>query len=314
MTAGQTIRPARAVLIAGPTASGKSALAIALAQRLGGVVINADSMQVYRELRILTARPTPEEEAATPHRLYGHVASAEGYTVARYLQDAAATLARADDGVPILVGGTGLYFNALTQGLSDIPPIDPEVRAFWRGQAERMSSAALHRELRTVDPSLHGRLHPNDTQRILRALEVADSTGRPLSEWQEERSPPLVDPAGALRLVVAPDRDWLHERIERRFRMMVAAGGLEEARAFAALGLDPSLPAMKAIGVPEMIAAAEGRLELEEAIAAAVTASRQYAKRQETWFRNQMIDWTRLDPAGIHDLSAIAERMARLVK
>lgn len=314
MTAGPTPRPARAVLIAGPTASGKSALALKLAEILGGVVVNADSMQVYRELSILTARPTAAEEARLPHRLYGHVASAEGYTVARYLQDAAAMLSSLEGRVPIVVGGTGLYFNALTRGLSQIPPIDPRVRAFWREQAERQSPAALHRELRTCDPKLHGRLHPHDTQRILRALEVADSTGRPLSEWQERRSTPLIAPQAAVRLVMAPDRAWLHARIEARLRAMARAGGLEEAAAFAALGLDPALPAMKAIGVPEMIAAAEGGMTLEAAIAAAVTATRQYAKRQETWFRNQMIDWQRVDPAPAGNFLSIADEIAQLVK
>lgn len=301
----------RAVLIAGPTASGKSALALAIAERCGGVVINADSMQVYRELRILTARPTAEDEARAPHRLYGHVASGDGYTVARYLDDLERALLETGGRPAVVVGGTGLYFNAMTLGLSGVPPVDERVRGFWRERAKTMSAGALHKELAVVDPVLHGRLHPHDTQRILRALEVADSTGRPLSDWQEKRSPPLL--AGGVRIVIAPDRAWLHDRIDERFRGMAAEGGLDEARAFAALQLDPGLPAMKAIGVPEMMAAARGDMPLAEAVEAAVTATRQYAKRQETWFRNQMADWRRVDPAVRHFL-AVADDVAQRMK
>ena len=304
----------RAVLIAGPTASGKSALALAIAERCDGVVINADSMQVYRELRILTARPSPEDEARAPHRLYGHVGSGEGYTVARYLEDLERTLRDIAGRPAVIVGGTGLYFNAMTQGLSDVPPIDERVRAFWRERARTTSPAALHKELAVVDPVLHGRLHPNDTQRVLRALEVADSTGRPLSEWQEKRSKPLISGGVVAHVVMAPARDWLHERIEERFHAMATAGGLDEARAFAALHLDPALPAMKAIGVPEMMAAARGELATGDAIEAAVTATRQYAKRQETWFRNQMPEWPRVDPAASRHFLAVVDDIAQRMK
>lgn len=304
----------RAVLIAGPTASGKSALALGIAQRTGGVVINADSMQVYRELSILTARPSPEDERQAPHRLYGHVASHDGYTVARYLDDLEKVLSETAGKVAVIVGGTGLYFNAMTQGLSDVPPIDERVRTFWRERAKTMSAAALHKELAVVDPVLYGRLHPNDTQRVLRALEVADSTGRPLSDWQEKRSAPLIAGGRIARVVMAPERDWLHDRIEQRFHAMVAGGGLDEARAFAALGLDPELPAMKAIGVPEMMAAASGDLSPEAAIEAAVTATRQYAKRQETWFRNQMPEWPRVDPAHQRHFVAVMDDIAQRMK
>lgn len=300
----------RAVLIAGPTASGKSALALRIAERCDGIIVNADSMQVYAELRILTARPTPDDEARAPHRLYGHVRSADGYTVARYLEDAAGALAAAGGKPVILVGGTGLYFNALTQGLSEIPPVDPAVRTFWRDRAQQMSARALHEELAVCDPVLYGRLHPHDTQRILRALEVNDSTGTPLSVWQERRSPPVLADARPIKVVIAPDRAWLHQRIAERFDAMVGAGGLEEAAAFAALGLDPALPAMKAIGLPEMIAAARGEMSAEAAVEAAVTATRQYAKRQETWFRNQMADWRRVDPERHGDFAALAQEMA----
>ena len=301
----------RAVLIAGPTASGKSALAIKLAEAAGGVVINADSMQVYAELRVLTARPSPDDEARVPHRLYGHVASADGYTVARYLDDFAAAIAASGDRPLVIVGGTGLYFNALTDGLSDVPPVKDEVRAFWRERARHVSAHELHRELQVCDPVLYGRLHPNDTQRILRALEVHDSSGRPLSAWQAKRSRPLLTGFRLERVVVAPERPLLHQRIAERFEAMVAAGGLEEAAAFARLGLADDLPAMKAIGVPELMAAAAGRLTLDEAITAAVAASRQYAKRQETWFRNQMPDWRRVDTSRSGDMARLAAELAR---
>lgn len=304
----------RAVLIAGPTASGKSALALAIAEHCGGVVINADSMQVYRELRVLTARPSGEDEARAPHRLYGHVASSDGYTVARYLDDLQNALKETVGHPAVIVGGTGLYFNAMTQGLSDVPPIDERVRAFWRERARTASPASLHKELAVVDPVLYGRLHPNDTQRVLRALEVADSTGRPLSEWQETRSQPLIAGGRVSHVVMAPERDWLHARIEERFRAMAAGGGLDEAKAFADLHLDPALPAMKAIGVPEMIAAARGEVPVDQAIEAAITATRQYAKRQETWFRNQMPDWQRIDPAVSRHFLAVAGDIAQRMK
>lgn len=291
-----------AVLIAGPTASGKSAAALALAEHSDGVVINADSMQVYRDLRVLTARPSPADEAAAPHRLYGHVAAADGYTVARWLTDVRAVLTEAAQAgrTAVIVGGTGLYFTALTEGLSDVPPIPEAVRARWRVRQTQEPAAALHAELARIDPAMAARLRPTDAQRVVRALEVREATGRSLAAFQAEKAAPLV-PRPADRIVIAPARDRLHARIADRFRRMVDDGGLAEARAFAALGLDPALPAMKAIGVPEMIAAATGARPLEAAIEAAVAATRGYAKRQETWFRNRFSDWRRVsgpdDPA-----------------
>ncbi|WP_237152406.1 tRNA (adenosine(37)-N6)-dimethylallyltransferase MiaA [Oryzibacter oryziterrae] len=304
----------RAVLIAGPTASGKSALALELARRLDGVILNADSMQVYAELRVLTARPTVEDEAAVPHRLYGHVPCADGYTVATYLRHFREAQRELGRHIPVIVGGTGLYFNALTQGLSDIPPVNDKVRAFWRERAADCRPGELHRELKAIDPAAFHRLDPHDLQRIIRALEVYDSTGKSLSEWQESRSAPLVDLAHAVRIVISPDRTWLHERIERRFRAMISDGGLDEAQAFGALGLDPALPAMKAIGVPELLAAARGQLSVDDAVDQAVVATRQYAKRQETWFRNQMPDWRRIDSSVAGNILAAVEEIAQQMK
>jgi tRNA dimethylallyltransferase len=287
----------RAILIAGPTASGKSRLAIEFAERHGGVVINADSMQVYAELRVLSARPSAEDERAAPHRLYGHVPVSERYSVGRWLADVAPVLAevRQSGRVPIVVGGTGLYFKALTEGLTSVPPIPPEVREHWRARGEAEPPEALHRLLAERDPESAAAVRPTDPARILRALEVLEATGRPLAVWRRhEAGPPLVDPAEATRLVIEPDRAWLHERIAARARQMVVDGGLEEARVLGALGLHRDLPAMKAIGVREFLDHFSGKLSLDEALAAMKTETRRYAKRQMTWFRHQMPDWGRM--------------------
>lgn len=294
-------RRPRAVLIAGPTASGKSALAMEIAGRIGGAVVNADSMQVYRELRILTARPSDADEAVVAHRLYGHVPAAASYTVARWLEDVGAVLAdlAAEGRTAVIVGGTGLYFTALTEGLSAVPAVPDEVRAHWRARAGAEPADRLHRLLADRDPAMAARLRPSDAQRVVRALEVLDATGRSLAVFQAERTPPLLAPGPEVdALVIAPDRALLHRRIEARFRRMAQEGGLEEAAAFARLGLDPALPAAKAIGVPEMTAAALGRIGLDEAVEAAVAATRRYAKRQETWFRNQFPTWRRVSGFG----------------
>lgn len=287
----------RAVLIAGPTASGKSALALALAERLGGTIINADSMQVYDGLAILTARPSAAEEARAPHRLYGHVAPSERYTVARWRDDAAAAVAEAEAAgrLPILVGGTGLYFKALTEGLAAVPPIPADLRTALAAEAERLGIPALHARLALRDPDAAERLVPNDRTRVLRALEVIEATGRSLASWQAEPGlPPLVRIEDAWPVVIEPERELLYERIDHRFDAMVAAGALDEARALVAHGLDPALPAMKAIGVKEFGACLRGETTLDSAIAAAKMETRRYAKRQGTWFRNQMTDWTRV--------------------
>ncbi len=296
---------ARAVLIAGPTASGKSAFAMAIARACRGVIVNADSMQIYREMRVLSARPSVGEEAEIEHRLYGHVSVREQYSVGRWRDEAAVVLEelRARDVPAIVVGGTGLYFKALSEGLSPVPPVDEAVRAHWRGLAAEIGAAALHGELEQRDPAMAATLEPSDAQRILRALEVIESTGRSLADWQAQVGEPLVGEE-ALKLVIAPDRAWLHARINARFEAMVAEGGLDEARALAQMQLDPAMPAWKAIGVRPLAEAALGERDLTEAIERAKTDTRRYAKRQETWFRNQMGDWPRVTPDEVAETAA----------
>lgn len=287
-----------AILIAGPTASGKSALAIRLAERLGGSVINADSMQVYRDLRIITARPTRDEEAAVPHHLFGHVDAAVNYSVARWQADMAGALARVqqDGRLPIVTGGTGLYFKALTQGLSDIPKVPEEVRAEVRAEAEGQAPDALHRMLATIDPETAARLRPSDPQRILRALEVFRATGQPLAHFQERREGALLTGAFAA-FFLAPDRDALRARIDARFDSMVASGALEEVEALMARGLDPALPAMRAHGVPWIIRALRGEISMLEAAEGGKADTRRYSKRQHTWFRHQAPEFQWVAPA-----------------
>jgi len=282
-----------AVLIAGPTASGKSALAMRLAERLGGVVVNADSMQVYRDLRIITARPTPEEEARAPHRLFGHVDAAENYSVGRWCRDVARVLEdlRREGRMPILVGGTGLYFKALTTGLAAVPPIPEDVRSDVRARIVAEGAPALHAELMQRDPVTAQRLMVNDRSRISRALEVVVATGRPLSDWHREGLPSLIAADKAAKLFVTCERKELVRRIETRFHAMLCAGALDEVRALAARKLDPLLPAMKAHGVPWLIRHLNGEITLDEAAAGGIMDTRRYAKRQVTWFRNQMKDW-----------------------
>jgi tRNA dimethylallyltransferase len=287
----------KAVLIAGPTASGKSALALALAQEIGGGIVNADSMQVYRDLRIITARPTPEEEASVPHWLYGHVDAAENYSVGRWLADVAPALdeVRAEKRVPILVGGTGLYFKALTRGLSNVPPVPPEIRAAIRARMEAEGPEALHGELVARD-ALSAVLKPNDRTRIARALEVLDATGRPLRQWHDQGLPPLLDAGETVKVFLAPERAELRGRIDARFDAMLRGGALEEVRALASRKLDPLLPAMKAHGVPWLIRHLNGEISREEAADGGKNDTRRYTKRQFTWVRHQLPDLTWVTP------------------
>ncbi|AEI03806.1 tRNA dimethylallyltransferase MiaA [Afipia carboxidovorans OM5] len=288
----------KAVLIAGPTASGKSALALALAEAAGGTVINTDSMQVYRDLRVLTARPTIEEEVCAPHRLYGHVDAAVNYSAGAWVNDAAAVLAEvhAEGRLPIFIGGTGLYFKALTRGLSDVPPVPDEVRQGVRARLDRDGPEALHEELARRDPQAAARLKPRDRVRIARALEVVEATGRPLADWHAHGLPPLLPAEGVTALFLAPDRAALYERIDRRFEVMAASGALAEAEALGRRGLDPLLPAMKAHGVPALIRHLAGELTREEAIAIGQIDTRHYAKRQFTWFRHQLPEFEWIAP------------------
>jgi tRNA dimethylallyltransferase len=281
----------KAVLICGPTASGKSALALELAEEFGGAVINADSMQVYAELRIITNRPTPGDETRAPHRLYGFRPAREPYSAALWLKDARAELAHAarQGLLPIIVGGTGLYFKALTEGLSEIPDIPEDIRAHYRLAARDRPPEALHAELARRDPLTASRLRPSDPQRIVRALEVLEATGRPLAEWQATKEPPVLPLAQAFPLAMGVDRAELYRRCDARFDAMVAAGAVEEARAIDALGLDPALPAMRAVGLPPLIAYARGEIAFEEAAARAKTSTRNYAKRQVTWINSNFI-------------------------
>jgi tRNA dimethylallyltransferase len=281
---------ARAILIAGPTASGKSALALDVARRIGGAVVNADSMQVYRDLRILTARPTPQEEAAAAHHLFGHVDAAVNYSVGRYLADLAATLdaLRAQGRVPVLAGGTGMYFKAALYGLSAIPAVPDEVRARVRAQAQGKEPQALHAELAARDPETAARLRPTDPQRILRALEVFAANGRPLASFHGPRGAPLLDPAYCRAVFLAPERGDLYARIDARFDKMMDAGALDEVAALRARHLDPALPAMRAHGAPHLIAWLDGRMSREEAIMRGKADTRHYAKRQFTFARHQL--------------------------
>jgi tRNA dimethylallyltransferase len=289
-----------AILIAGPTASGKSGAALELAARFGGTIINADSMQVYRELRVLTARPSESEEASAPHRLYGTVSAAEAYSVGRWLEDVASAIEAANDSgsLAIIVGGTGLYFKALTEGLAPVPDIPPEIRARWRDEAERLGRSGLLKELVARDPGIAPRLLGSDTQRLVRALEVVDATGISLAEWQGTNTPPILDPAQTLRLVVAPEREPLYAAIDARFDKMLEHGVLEEVERLIAQRLEPSVPAMRAHGLRELAAYLVGAVGREEAVAKVKTESRRYAKRQMTWLRRFMTDWDWVPNAG----------------
>jgi tRNA dimethylallyltransferase len=290
-----------AILLAGPTTSGKSALALTLAEEMGGTIVNTDSMQVYRDLRIITARPSPADEARVPHLLYGHVDAAENYSVGRWCVDAQVAIAqiRQTGRLPILVGGTGLYFKALTQGLAAVPPIPPGIRASVRDRLATEGIAPLYAELQRRDPPTAGRLMPGDRSRITRALEVVLATGRSLSDWHREGMPAAVDAACTVKLFLDVERTELYRRIDARFDAMLGAGALDEVGVLAKRGLDASLPAMKAHGVPWLIRYLDGKIPLDEAAEGGKRDTRHYTKRQATWFRNQLPDfaWTKPDEA-----------------
>lgn len=282
-----------AILIAGPTASGKSAFALETAERVGGVVINADSMQVYRELNVLTARPSPADAERAPHLLYGHVPGREAYSAARFIEEASLAIkgARARGRVPVIVGGTGLYFKALLEGLSPVPPIPDDIRNHWRAEAERVGAQALHATLAARDAVMAGRLKPTDPQRIVRALEVLEATGRSLAEWHETPGTPVLMEKETLRFVLAPERDELYRRCDARFEAMMKAGALEEAEALGRQQLDPGLPVMRALGVAPLLDLIAGKAARAEAVERAKAETRQYAKRQVTWIKGNMSSW-----------------------
>jgi len=297
-----------AVLIAGPTASGKSALALQLARDYGGAVINTDAMQVYRELRILSARPDDSEEALAPHYLYGFASAYEPFSVGRWLEAAKAALddVRAKGLVPMFVGGTGLYFAALLNGLAPIPEIHASIRVEARQKLAELGNERFHAELAARDPAMGARLNPGDSQRLVRAWEVIEATGQSLAEWQALKGEPALT-GDLLRYVLKPNRDWLIERIARRFRAMIEQGALEEVRALRDGGLDSQLPAARALGVPPLMLHLEGRLALDEAAERAIAETRRYAKRQVTWFRHQMPDWAVIERSNPDEILEVIE-------
>lgn len=299
------MREPQAILIAGPTASGKSALAVDIAEAVDGVVINADSMQVYADLNVLTARPQPDEMRDIPHELYGFVAAGDSYSVGRYVHDAAVHFeaVRRQGKVPIFVGGTGLYFRGLLEGLSPIPEIDPEVRRHWRQLAQTEGAAALHAALKARDAEMARRLDPGDTQRLARALEVIEGTGRSLSHWQTLPGTPLLDGERCTRLVVTMDRVRLYQRCDHRFIAMVEGGAVFEVARLQAMQLDRDFPIMRALGVVPLLDYLDGRCNLAEATERGQTETRQYVKRQLTWLRRNMISWK---PVEISEMKRIS--------
>ncbi|MHA6721022.1 tRNA (adenosine(37)-N6)-dimethylallyltransferase MiaA [Sphingomonas sp. RS6] len=294
-------------LIAGPTASGKSALALALAEKHDGTIINADSMQVYADLRVLTARPSVEEEARVPHRLFGHIDGAEACSAARWAAEARAAIdeAHASGRLPILVGGTGLYLRTLLDGIAPVPEIDPHIRA----EVRALSVAQAHAALAAADPESAARLKPTDTSRIARALEVVRSTGRPIARWQARREGGIGERINLAPLILLPDRDWLGERIDRRFATMLDTGQEEARTLLARSDLPPDAPILRAIGVSETAKMLAGEWAFQQAAQAGSLATRQYAKRQYTWFRRQPPgDWERATETDLYANMITIER------
>ncbi|HEV7415920.1 MAG TPA: tRNA (adenosine(37)-N6)-dimethylallyltransferase MiaA [Tianweitania sediminis] len=284
-----------AILIAGPTASGKSALALRLAEQQNAVIVNADSMQVYDVLRVITARPDADALRQAPHRLYGHVSPRIAFSTGSWLRDVAALAASEEGRRFIFVGGTGLYFRALVEGFAEMPEIPDHVRNRWRYKLHEEGPEKLHRILRAEDPEVATILRPSDGQRIVRALEVLETSGRSIAAWQADSRPPLIDRASATFKVIEPDRPTLIARIDQRFDRMVEEGALEEVTALLAARPDPAMPSMKAIGVRELTGVLQNRVTLADAIERAKIATRQYSRRQSTWFRNQFgPEWQRI--------------------
>ena len=303
------------ILIAGPTASGKSALALSLARSQQADIINADALQVYRGWRILTARPSPSETALAPHRLYGHIDWHDPtYSVGRWLGEAAAALQELQQArkPAIIVGGTGLYFKALTEGLAPIPPTPPELRTEVARELEAAGLAAALAQLKEQDPETAARLDPHNPRRVARALEVLRLTGRGLAAWSRETPAPIAPLSKCIALRLTPDRAKLRARISERFHKMIGAGALQEVRSAMATGLAPESPAMKALGAPELSAHLRGEISLDHAISSAITATHAYAKRQATWSRNQMSAWRAVTDADAADLTAHPERLTAI--
>jgi tRNA dimethylallyltransferase len=285
------------ILISGPTASGKSGLALAIAEHVGGVIINADSMQVYEDLRVLTARPSAEDEATVPHMLYGHVSGHEAYSVARWVTDIDAALkaASAAGQRAIIVGGTGLYFKALLEGLSPVPAIPADIRSHWRDEATRLSALELHAKLAEFDSVMAERIEASDRQRVTRALEVFDATGISLDTWQKTPGQSILGDAPLVQLVVRRPRWDLHARCDGRFDDLIAHGALDEVATLLAKGIDPDYPVMRALGVKPLANHLAEKLSLETAVDQAKAETRQYVKRQETWLSRNMMAWTPVD-------------------
>ena len=288
-------KPPSVILLAGPTASGKSALALKMARETGAVIINADSQQLYADLSILTARPSPEDEAMADHRLYGVVDAAEAWSVGKWSRAVLEQLSelRRHGRPAILVGGTGLYFMALTRGLADIPPVPPSVRDTVEAEYLQDGEAAFRRRLAQIDPASAGAIEQGDRQRLVRAMSVHAATGRALSAWKADTRP-LLPPSEWTGLVMEPERALLYDNCERRVDQMMDQGVLTEVQALMQRNLDPALPAMKAVGLRELAAHLSGETDLSAAVAALKQTTRNYAKRQLTWFRNQTADWPRV--------------------
>ncbi|MBB5761271.1 tRNA (adenosine(37)-N6)-dimethylallyltransferase MiaA [Methylorubrum rhodesianum] len=312
---GQEMGRPAAILIAGPTASGKSALGLRIARAFGGTVINTDSMQVYADLRVLSARPTREEEALAPHRLYGSVDGAVNFSVGHFQRQAAAILSEPEAGaLPIFVGGTGLYFRSLDEGISDLPAVPEAIRAKVRAEADGQPTEVLHTALALRDPESARRLRPSDRMRVMRALEIFEATGRSIGSFHEAREPGPLAGKPLLKIFLAADRAELRQRIDARFVTMMDQGALDEVAALRERRLDPLLPVMRAHGVPGLIAYLDGTISRDEAVQRGQGDTRRYAKRQFTWFRHQMGEdwhWTTPEAAwslAVRRLSAPAGR------